>query len=240
MPDTGIGFFPSFRFGQPFFLGPGASETFYHLDFKDNFSLIHGKHTFKFGGEYLYSHNVQIFDGFALGRYIFGSTAASCTTPPRPATATAIGPQRVQCPTAATSSTTSMSCRNDRHGSPLFLYLQDAGTKAGETVQQAGYSNIANQEPAFFVQDTWQATSRFTLNYGLRWEAQIFPKMTIAPSSRAVRPVPLQSCVPLHRLSAQPEQTVPAARRLRLGHPRRRQVRSCAAAPESSTPGRTC
>jgi len=25
------------------------------------------------GAEYLYSHNTQIFDGFALGRYIFGS-----------------------------------------------------------------------------------------------------------------------------------------------------------------------
>ena len=28
VPDTGIGFSPSFRFGQPFFLGPGASEIF--------------------------------------------------------------------------------------------------------------------------------------------------------------------------------------------------------------------
>ncbi len=74
VPDTGIGFFPSFRFGQPFFLGPGASETFWHLQFKDNFSLILGKHTIKMGGEFIYSKNTQIFDGFALGRYIFGST----------------------------------------------------------------------------------------------------------------------------------------------------------------------
>ena len=69
-----MGFFPSFRFGQPFFLGPGASETFWHLQFKDNFSLILGKHTIKMGGEFIYSKNTQIFDGFALGRYIFGST----------------------------------------------------------------------------------------------------------------------------------------------------------------------
>jgi hypothetical protein len=75
VPDTAIGFFPSFRFGQPFFLGPGATESFYHIDLKDNFSIIHGRHTFKFGGEYLHSHNTQIFDGFALGRYIFGDTA---------------------------------------------------------------------------------------------------------------------------------------------------------------------
>ena len=67
VPDTGIGFAPSFRFGQPFFLGPGASETFYHLDLKDNYSIVHGRHTVKFGAEYLYSHNVQVFDGLRAG-----------------------------------------------------------------------------------------------------------------------------------------------------------------------------
>ena len=67
VPDTGIGFAPSFRFGQPFFLGPGSSETFYHIDLKDNLSIIKGKHTIKMGVEDLYSHNVQVFDGFALG-----------------------------------------------------------------------------------------------------------------------------------------------------------------------------
>jgi hypothetical protein len=56
VPDTGIGFSPSFRFGQPFFLGPGASETFYHDEFKDNFSLIVGKHTIKAGVGLHYSH----------------------------------------------------------------------------------------------------------------------------------------------------------------------------------------
>jgi hypothetical protein len=181
VPDTGVGFFPSFRFGQPFFLGPGASETFYHLDFKDNFSIIMGKHTVKMGAEYLYSHNVQIFDGFALGRYIFGSTSGFLHYATAASTGNGFGPNVVQCPNGSYVSTT--LCAGGAAGSsPLLLYLQDAPTQAGQTVQQAGYSNIANQEPAIFVQDTWQVTPRLTLNYGLRWEAQFFPDPVIAPS----------------------------------------------------------
>ena len=178
VPDTGIGFFPSFRFGQPFFLGPGASETFYHLDFKDNYSLIVGKHTLKMGGELLYSHNVQVFDGFALGRYIFGSAVGFLHYATPASQGAAFGPNVQAC--TGTGPSYSTACAG---GSPLLLYLQDAGTQAGQTVQQAGYSNISNKEPAFYAQDTWKATSRLTLTYGLRWEAQFFPKMTIAPSA---------------------------------------------------------
>jgi hypothetical protein len=180
VPDTGIGFSPSFRFGQPFFLGPGASESFYHLDFKDNFSYIVRRHTIKMGGEFLYSHNVQVFDGFALGRYIFGDAVGFLHYATPASAGDGYGPNTQSCSdglyhTVCPSGTTS-------NGSPLLLYLQDAGTKAGETVQQAGYSSIANSEPAVYVQDTWQVNPKLILNYGLRWEAQFFPKMVIAPS----------------------------------------------------------
>lgn len=176
VPDTGIGFFPSFRFGQPFFLGPGASETFYHLDLKDNFTLVHGKHSLKFGGEFLYSHNVQVFDGFALGRYIFGDTVGFLHYATPAAQGSAYGPDVQGCGDGTYSS-------NCDGGSPLFLYLQDAGTRAGETVQQAGYSSIANKEPGLYAQDTWKATNRLVLNYGFRWDAQFFPSMRIAPTA---------------------------------------------------------
>ena len=185
VPDTGIGFFPSFRFGQPFFLGPGASEIFYHLDFKDNFSYILGKHTLKFGGEYLYSHNTQVFDGFALGRYIFGDAVGFLHYTAPASTGNGYGPSTQACSDGSYVSTTSCPEGTKNFGSPLFLYLQDAGVRAGETVQQAGYSSIANHEPAAYVQDTWQATSRLTLNYGLRWEAQFFPDPVTPPSQTA-------------------------------------------------------
>ena len=190
VPDTGIGFFPSFRFGQPFFLGPGASEVFYHIDPKDNFTLSARKHTFKFGAEFLYSHNVQVFDGFALGRYIFGDTVGFLHYASPASLGNGYGPFTVSCANGSYQSGASLTLAGlkcpgglaNSFGSPLFLYLQDAPTQAGQTVQQAGYSSISNQEPALFAQDTWQATSRLTINYGLRWEAQIFPDPVIAPS----------------------------------------------------------
>ena len=178
VPDTGIGFAPSFRFGQPFFLGPGSSETFYHLDFKDNFTLTKGRHTVKMGAEFLYSHNVQVFDGFALGRYIFGDTVGFLHYATPASQGAAYGPNVQSCP----NGTYSTACTG---GSPLLLYLQDLGTQPGETVQQAGYSSVANSEPGVYAQDTWKATKNLTLNFGLRWEAQFFPKMTIAPSATA-------------------------------------------------------
>lgn len=46
--------------------------------------------------------------------------------------------------------------------------------------------NVAtNNDYGVFIQDTWRATPRLTLNYGLRWEAQIFPGPVIPPSQTA-------------------------------------------------------
>ncbi len=178
VPDTGIGFAPSFRFGQPFFLGPGSNENFYHLDFKDNYTTTVRRHTIKIGAEFLYSHNVQIFDGFALGRYIFGDAVGFLHYATPAAQGTAYGPNVQSCG----NNVYSTACTG---GSPLLLYLQDLGVRPGVTVQQAGYSNISNKEPAVYAQDTWQISPRLTLNYGLRWEAQVFPQPAIAPSLTA-------------------------------------------------------
>jgi len=75
VPDTAMGFGTTFRFGQPFFLEPAVDEIFWRTDIRDGFSLIKGKHTFKFGGEWIHSRNTQVFRGFFAGRYIFDSVS---------------------------------------------------------------------------------------------------------------------------------------------------------------------
>jgi hypothetical protein len=185
--DTGMGFAPSFRFGSPFFLGADSSELFTRYDVKDNFTTVKGRHTFKVGGEVLHSRNVQVFPGFFTGRYIFGSVTGFLHYASPASLGNGYGPNTVSCPNG-TYSSAAVGCGTATGSSPLLLYLQNGPTKAGETNAQAGYSNITNNEYSVFGQDTWKLTQRFTLNYGLRWESQLFPDPVTPPAQTAYGP----------------------------------------------------
>ena len=194
IPDTSIGTFGSsvsYRFGQPFFLEPNSDELFWHTDVRDNFSIVRGNHTIKFGGEEVHSVNTQIFRGFFKGRYIFGDFTG---TPDvvgflhyaSPASlGPGFGPTTVACSNGTFSSATLGCGAATNNGSPLLIYIQHGPTQAGQTLDQSGFSSITNEEFALFVQDTWKITRNFTLNYGLRWEAQHFPDPVIPPSQTA-------------------------------------------------------
>jgi outer membrane receptor protein involved in Fe transport len=72
-------------------------------------------------------------------------------------------------------------------GGPLLLYLQHAAT-SGPTTDATGASNIKNEEFSLFAQDQYQIRPNLTLNYGLRWDAQIFPDPLLAPGATAYGP----------------------------------------------------
>jgi hypothetical protein len=184
VPDTGIGFAPSFRFGQPFFMEPGDDEVFWHTDLRDNFTVMHGAHTIKFGGEWLHSVNTQIFRGFFNGRYIFGDVPGFLHYASPGSLGAGFGPTTIEC-SDGTFTNSAASCPGGTGGGPLLLYLQHGPTQAGETKDQSGFSSIVNNEFALFIQDTWKVTQNFTLNYGLRWEAQHFPDTVIPPAQTA-------------------------------------------------------
>jgi len=66
------------------------------------------------------------------------------------------------------------------NGGGLLLYLQQAGV--GRSVRQAGTQEIPQTELAFYVQDSWKPSPKLSLDYGLRWEAQIEPDPLTPPS----------------------------------------------------------
>ena len=182
--DTAMGFATTFRFGNPFFLEPAVDELLWRTHLKDNFSIITGDHTIKFGGEWLHTLNDQVFRGFFTGRYIFDSVTGFLRYA-SPAAPGGFGPATVGC-TDGSFVTAPATCPvgSEPNGGPLLLYLQGAGL-TGPATDAAGFSKISNEDIAVFAQDSWKIWPNFTLNYGLRWEAQLFPDPVVDPSQTA-------------------------------------------------------
>jgi hypothetical protein len=198
--DTAIGFVTNFRFGQPFFLEPNVDELLWRTDLKDNFTLVSGNHTVKFGGEWLHTLNDQVFRGFFTGRYIFDSVSGFLRYA-SPAAAGGFGPTVAECFNNTTGAFTGWITQGPPFngacaagssifgpagsglGGPLLLYLQNGIPTGIAGVPAPGASTIKNEDLSLFAQDSWRIRPNFTFNYGLRWEAQIFPK-TIVPAAQ--------------------------------------------------------
>jgi len=181
--DTAMSFTTDFRFGSPFFLGPNVDEVFWRTQLRDNLSVVKGDHTIKVGGEWIHSLNDQVFRGFFQGRYIFDSVAGFLHYA-SPAAPGGWGPNVQGC-SDGSFVTVPETCAggSTATGGPLLLYLQGAALD-GPATDASGASSIANEELGFFVQDTWRVGAKLTLNYGLRWDAQLMPE-TIDPSTTA-------------------------------------------------------
>jgi len=195
--DTAMGFATTFRFGFPFFLEPNVDELLWRTQVKDNFSIVSGNHNIKVGGEWLHTLNDQVFRGFFTGRYLFDSVTGFLRYS-SPAAANGFGPSVGECFNSSgaftgwitQSAPFNQTCgAGNSVGGPLLLYLQNGIPTGLPGVPEPGASNIKNEDYALFAQDRWQITSNFTLNYGLRWEAQIFPEPVVPPSQTVYAPL---------------------------------------------------
>ena len=147
-------------------------------EFADNFTLIRGHHTFKFGGYELLRGNHTESHTFFPGRFVFGSLPglafSPCFTP------TATNP----CTGGATPSGANL---NSLQGASLGLpeiYQQGFGDPT--------YGYYARPLTAFYAQDSWKIAPNFTLNYGLRYEidTQFAPLTTYYKDFAPASPLP--------------------------------------------------
>ena len=159
LPDTTIGTFDgsiSYRFGRPFFLPVPSDDV--RLQFTDNFTVVTGNHTVKFGADINRTRVSQTFIGFARGRYIFAA------------------------PTIAGAIAGFQDYINGVNANALALYLQFAPI-GNRTVEEAGTQAYTTIEPGVYVQDAWQVRRNVTLNLGFRWEGQYQPDPITDPSA---------------------------------------------------------
>jgi Carboxypeptidase regulatory-like domain len=166
-PDTDIDFVGQYRIGMPFFI-PLHTAYDYRLQVLDNVSLLRGNHLIKFGAEWNRTGVNQTFLGFANGRMAFGSVNGFLNY-------VANGNTYVECSDGSSNTTGSCPAGTTITG-PVILYVQQAGV-APLSVEEAGTQTIIQHELAVFLQDSWKPDRKLTLNYGLRWEAQIEPSL---------------------------------------------------------------
>jgi hypothetical protein len=143
---TGIG-----EFGTRNFLPTTQFDT--RLQFIDGMIWTAGNHLFKFGGEYSRIRAEQVFGFGQTGEYSLsiGTSAAL------------IGDTlRIMSARDATSPATFLGRFDDTRA----VYRQQIGN-----LQAA----IPVEEMAFYAQDQWRISPRFTVNYGLRVEQQFNP-----------------------------------------------------------------
>jgi hypothetical protein len=111
-------------------------------EFADNFTKIHGNHTFKFGAYELLRGNHTESHTFFPGRFVFGTLPAGLISP-------------------QLATTTINPLQAASFGIPQ-VYQQGFGNPT--------YPYYTRPLTSFYGQDSWKVTPNFTLTYGLRYD----------------------------------------------------------------------
>jgi hypothetical protein len=114
----------------------------------DTFSMVMGKHSFRFGGEAI-QYQLNRFNNFSVrGSLTFGGTG--------------------------TQSLAIANCKNDTNDCTAFQNFLRGRITAIQSAFGDPARNFIATDYAAFIQDDYRFSPRLTLNLGLRWEAMSF------------------------------------------------------------------
>lgn len=123
----------------------------------DSFTMIHGHHTLKFGGEFLNRGNHTESHTFFPGRFVFGNLPGAVLSP---------------CLLPSASASSPNPCGLVSQGG--FINSVQSVSLGVPQFYEQGFGNPNYDYPrpfgAMFWQDTWKIAQNFTLNFGLRYE----------------------------------------------------------------------
>jgi hypothetical protein len=161
-PEINIEGFGSF--GRDIFLPSlGIQRNF---DILDNFSVVKGNHTLKFGGNVFTVYQTDVNETFMGGRYNFGTAIPlaniiALSGPTGPQTLAQLqGYLQATNPSLLQSLTQPISALQSYNLGLPIVYQQGFGP---DTI--SGW----NVRTGFYAQDTWKARRNLTLNFGLRY-----------------------------------------------------------------------
>jgi hypothetical protein len=162
---TSFGSFGAAGASTSSFLPNEEHDTRYQVT--DAITMIAGNHNFKVGGEYSHINAAQTFGFNQFGRFNMSIGAACVSGTNCTAADTLLRLSNVPvAPGSLPAYTSSANAFLGRFDSTSATYNVQIGNRIAA---------LSEQQLAFFGQDSWRITPRFTLNYGLRAEAQYNP-----------------------------------------------------------------
>jgi hypothetical protein len=154
------------EFGKPTFLERPAFPDEKKYQFADTITLSLGSHSIKFGGDFVYHKDLLDNLRNESGAYSYNNINDFIIDFTNWRTALPAGV------TCVNSTRTAGRCYTGN-------YAQGFGPTR---------SNLSTTDFAFFIQDDWRASSRLTLNLGLRWEYERLPNAQNPNSSTIAVP----------------------------------------------------
>lgn len=150
-------------------------------DIIDSMTMMHGNHTFKWGGRFSHTKQVGTNDG-GVWFNVTTSATSNGNTPPIPAFAGGLCTSTAGCGSGLSFSstgqqTTYQSLYNDllgRMDSVAHTFLSTDLSTFQPAGQTRSRDHILN-EHGYFVQDDWRMRRNLTVSLGLRWELFLPP-----------------------------------------------------------------
>jgi hypothetical protein len=143
-----------------------TTESDYRVQFADNVTLIRGPHTWKVGGEYNYAKASQVFAFRQFGQFSFSGIGTSADN--------LIQVLRIL---SAGGNTTTANA-NGNVAAPILdptNRFDDNRVRYARNIGN-GLLTLSSPQYAVYAQDAWRVRPNLTVNFGLRYEAQIMPQ----------------------------------------------------------------
>jgi hypothetical protein len=150
-----------FSYGMPNALPRPAFPDEHRLEFADSVSMVHGKHTFKFGVDISPIHEllINLFQGGGVYSYSYSPSTPAFTFENWVADV-------YNLPLLADGA--NAAARIGKHYNTF--------TQANDPITGEGKDDFYDVDYGFYGEDTWKARSNLTFNLGLRYDIQWVPQ----------------------------------------------------------------